>query len=614
MPELYDFTNWGELYLDQFKKSIRKIVNRNKQIMVMILQGASCKSVAKKFGLAPSFIHYLLNRCLGGNQDDPPNLLRGLIPGKKLKGGKRVKKLSTLNNPCGARGSLTYIFLKHPTIKKSLDHAIEAGVKRKPTAQNLTPLKIHEDFLELLKKKKWPSDKYPYDRDNLGYESLRKYFHRKKEELLMPKPKEQSGSVFLNQPKIAYQEVQIDSQVTDVFSSIYIDFNGQSVPLRLPRLALFLAVDSATNCILGYHLCFSKDPNQFDLLTLFANIFKKWKPKKLTTKGLKYEPTGCLPGALGKEYRNALIGRIMLDNALCHMSHMVEHHVCNKLNATLNFGRPAHPLARRIVEALFNMVNRTAHLFASATGSSVISPIKETTKNAKKAPKLTLDTLKEVLDIIITAHNAKEQVRLGGQSPIELIKNHMNRYPIPLNFRNKVEKIDPLTQVKIVPVKWIKKDKRAPHINFCGFRFKGSSLYDVDLINQKIMIKFNVNDIRSLEAFNLDGTYLGTLKAPSSWQQDPISMTLLKSINKHTKKQRMLKSGYTTGYFENLLNNKHKPKVAAQIAYLININGIGHLEREFNKRQHVPSNDDSDSLRSGIKAWTPSLFKGGQNV
>lgn len=605
-PELADINNWPTIIIDELPLDKRKTFNRNRKIVSLILSGQPINKVAKDVNLSSGRISQILNRCLSGEQDECPPLTKALIEGYRITPGVRRKAISSLAHPSGSRGAFTYLLNNVPGLKDALDKMLVNSIKRKRYAQNLTPTIFQNEFLRLLIDMNWDKNKYPFDQQTLAYESCRKYFHQRIDELKMPKKKTTRIISSLHTIDQPYQEIQIDSQTQDVHTSIYLEINGQKIKQRISRVTLFLAIDVATNCHLAYHLCLTKDPTQLDLLNLLEKIHHPWKPIKLNTPNLKYESGACLPSALGERYKHAGIGTIKLDNALCHMAHSVRDYICNKLNTTLNFGLPAHPKGRNFVEYGFKLLNKYTHRFASTTGSHPHDPVKEAQLNLKHPPVLALSTFEEILSVLITAHNVTPQERLGGLSPLDVMKNKMETEFCNISYSNLYRSINPFIRRKTVNVKWLKNENRRPHINFEGLRYSGNGLSEVKLANKKIIIEFDNRDIRKLSASTIEGTNIGELLAPRTWQKYPFSIQTRKRIRKETKKARMNMSDPLSGYFALLLENKDLPKHATELVRVYREFNLESFDTRSKKPKQTTGTVRSNSV-SRIPHWTPEF-------
>lgn len=564
-PELMSFESWPHIEINLLPLSKRKQFLRNKRIIATVIAGNSLKIVADEFGVSSSFVSQMLTRCLGGDDLSPASLTKALIPGTRINQGARKEPLSDISKPRGSRGSLAYILETVPNLKDQLDAIIVAGIKRARNGQNLTAKFFHKEFLRLLRDANWPQTSYPFDQQCLGYESCRLYLNKRIADINMPKPRKIREVLTRKTIRKPYQEIQIDAQIQDVNTHINLEFNGHNIPLRISRVTLFLATDVATGCRLAYQLCLTKDPTQMDLLALLEKIHTPWEPLKLNTPGLTYEPEACLPSALGELNQNVSIGMIRLDNALCHMSHMVKDYVCNVMGATLNFGLPAQPKGRNDVEYAFNLLNQFTHRFASTTGSSSHDKLKETKKNLKKPPVISLDAFNEILSVLITHHNVIPQERFGGLRPLDIMKIGMEQLFVPLSFSLINKRANPFLKQKKANVKWLEHENRRPHVNFEGLRYTGHGLNNSNIIRREIIIEYDTRDIRYLKAYSSQGDELGLLYAPKSWQSFPHSIATRKRVRKETRRYRILGADPLAGYFSFLMDNKELPKYATEL-------------------------------------------------
>ena len=119
--------------------------------------------IAEQCGVHPSFVIYIVNRCLGGNDDCHPALTAGIVPSAVIKKAVRSIPLSD-NRDTGSRGCFQSILEENPDIKESLDQSILDFIRRSRKAENLTPGRFHREFLRLLREKNWPLTQYPIDR------------------------------------------------------------------------------------------------------------------------------------------------------------------------------------------------------------------------------------------------------------------------------------------------------------------------------------------------------------------------------------------------------------------------------------------------------------------
>ena len=347
------------------------------------------------------------------------------------------------------------------------------------------------------------------------------------------------------------------------------ELNNELIPLRLSRVALLKAIDVSTNCCLGYHLALTHDPNQDDLLQLLDNITKRWMPIELTTSGIEYIPGSGFPTMWGDEFLHLTFGNIHLDNALMHMAETVKSLVCDVYGSTLHLGLPKHPKGRNWIEAAFNKINKTTHRFNSTTGSHPKDSIKESLKNFKKPPVLTLKTFEEALSVVIAEHNITPRKETGYAAPLSLLRSHIENHYIRLLPERHDQHWSPFEGQKQCPVIFLKNEQRAPFIRFLNVRYDGQCINNKHHIHKKIVIRFDRRDIRSAKAYTLEGEFLGILFAPRSWQRFAHSIATRRLIIKQTAEWKNKSKDPLAQYFHNLLIDKKSPSSALEIIRIV---------------------------------------------
>jgi putative transposase len=377
----------------------------------------------------------------------------------------------------------------------------------------------------------------------------------------------------------ALREIQIDEQMTDVATNVHIELNDELIPLRLSRISLLLCIDVDTDCYLGYHLAYSRQPNQQDMLSLLKNVLYPWKPMNITTPSLNYVEGSGFPSGEPFNHHNMTFNSVTLDNALIHLATSVRKAICEDLGSMLSMGIPGRPKRRNWIELAFQTVNKLNHRFPSTTGSHTQDPKKESLKNSGIIPNVSLRTLEEALSIMLTRHNVMPQARLGNSCPIDLFHRHMQtqflrRMPFVLNHQ-----WNPLKDEKICPVKFSKNGSRAPHINFYQVEYKGIALNKSELINKSVKVEFDRTDIRILKISDTNGNPLGFIKAADSWMRFPHSLHTRQYILKCIRKNYFHGKDPLAEYFQYVLSRRNLPKYALALTNIVN---------EFNSSTKTP--------------------------
>lgn len=562
-PHLWAMDRWPQLSLDTIPRDRRQAFLRNRQIVAQVLAGQPLGEVAQHYRCSAGRISQLLDRCLGGEADQAPALTRALVPYSVVRDKQRQSPLPALSAPQGPGCAFLELLDAVPGLRDGLDAMILAKLKDKATAQRVTPQSFHGTFKRLLAEAHWPPDQYPYTTASLAYESVRRYLHQRTTQLqrerLARRQRRPRDLGIAASTRRALRVIQIDEQTVDTQEKIYLWLNDELIPLRLPRLSVLLAADVDTHCVLGYHLALSGTPNQQDMLTLLDNCLQPWRPLTLTTPGLAYTPGAAFPSGL-EEAPPISFGRVQLDNAKIHRALSVIDLLGHQFGATLSWGLPGMPKVRQLVESVFDYINKhCTHRVAATTGSYPTDPKKESRKNRKRMPAITVQMLNEALSVILTEYNITPQAALGNTSPLALFQHHGTSHfvrHVPQRLR---DHIHPMLSTQEVALHWYSDERRQPHVNFHYARYQGPGLLKVAGQEKQIRVQFDRRDIRTLRAMTLAGEDLGELQVSQSWQRFPHSLATRQRIHKVNKQHRLNVRDPLSSYFQHLLKHKDTP-------------------------------------------------------
>jgi hypothetical protein len=515
---------------DSFTPQGKAAYQRNVEIVAAALDGEPLTLVAQRHGVSTARVNQLLNRCLGGPSGTEPALSHGLILNQRLTKSMRRSSLGTHTQKRGARCSFEFLLETVPNLKSHLVKLIGKSVRQHRRGQNLKPKALHSIFLAYLESQNWPRDAYPYTSASRGYESVRRFYAATVAELTLPKEqrREIQSRRFTSR---AFAEIQIDEHTIDCKGAAAFILGGQLKHVRLARICALVARDVATGCYLAHTVALTQYPSADDILTLFDALTQPWQPMKLSAPGLSYGTDAPFPAALGEAYLRPAFGIIRMDNALAHLAHEVRRMVTETMQATINFGLPRVPKGRNLIEHAFARLNIDIHRFPSTTGSHTQDPVKEPLKNQKVAPYVSLRVLEEVISVLLAEFNIRPLANQGGVSPIEQVRYQMDHHLLPLRAPELGPRLAPFESVREVVVRRAK-TAHAQRINFEKVAYVGPGLLSPTLANQKVLIRFDRRDLRTLKVQTLEGLALGEVHAPKTWQRYPHSLATRKKINR----------------------------------------------------------------------------------
>lgn len=606
-PHWSDIKNWPTVdVLLGVPQKDRKAFNRNLSLIARVLTGTPQKQLATEFGISPGRVSQLLQRALGGDDQDPPLLTQGLIPNQRLKPVTRRAPLSTYARKRGARGAFSHLLTVCPDLKVYLDRLIKGCVKRLRRGQNLNPQTFHQAFIRFLRTHGWPMDTYPFTEVSLGYQSTRRYLNAQVQLLLLPKPTRRI--IFPTQSSMRIgSEVEIDEHTAHLHGRVSIVFNDELEPLRLSRVSLLLARDVATQCRLAYTVALTGYPGKEDVLELLEKINTPWSPLNIKTPGLVYLPGAGFPSGLSEASRRVTLGIVRFDNALAHKAHSVRSLILRYYGATVNLGLVRTPKARNLIEQAFKQLNQNIHRFPSTSGSHPQDPCAEPAKHKKKVPVIPLQALEESIEVLLANENASPQPQLGGQSALSAWRYQLENLLIPLRPIIPDHVFQPFMVRTMVTVRKPKKERRNPYITFERVRYTGDGINRAELINQRVLIEYDLRDIRSLRVLTPQGVRLGAVFASRSWQRFKHGIKTRKLINKLIREERIRGDDPLGRYFDYLLVHRDIPTEALKLVKL-------YREYELQVTWAEPPDQVNQtravaSPNTGIPEWHSSMVR-----
>jgi hypothetical protein len=568
-PEYGKLEAWPFIDLSSVPRAKRKGFFTNNRIVASVLSGNRLKDVARTMGVSASYVTQLLNRCFT-QRDGQYALSFALIPYARVKANQRQAPLPSFDAPLGGQSALSGLWEALPILKDRLDHTLKQRIKDDPNAGPISAQRFHNLFKLTLKELNWPQDCYPYTSEDCAYESLRRYRLKRESEIKwsLSHAKTAGHSLLLARAwhdTRVLERIQIDSQEVDFKGRLDILLNDKLIPLRLAAAHLYIAIDVATDCILGYVLVYAKQPNRWDVRRLLAHCERPWQPLELKTLGFNYSPGASFPSGL-PERPSINFNTVQFDNAWVHHSQTIRQALALEKGATLSFGHPKQPKTRNWVEKIFDYLNRhLSHQLPSTRGSAITDPKRESRKNQKKPPRFTWRMFEEAVSIVLAEHNIREQsARLGGGTPLDVFRYQMHHHwtPYTPSIRRNSDTYFEVSEV--VPVK-ARTDAMARHINLDTVHYSCAPLTGLSLSDKRVRICYDWRDVRTLKVFTLQGRFLGKISAPRSWQGYPHSMATRKYLLKLIKTERMHSHSPIVDGLQRIAEKKDNPLYAMDL-------------------------------------------------
>ena len=618
-PGLRDLSNWPVIAPDTIDKPKRADFRRNWRAVKMALAGHRYGDIQQATGVHPSHVTRLLKRALSGPEDEPPPLTQALIPGTRVQPLVRLQPLSRIDEPRGAKCAFQYLLETVPELKEKLEVILKASLSNSGDGENVTPASFHESFKLFLEHAGHPTDCYPYTEDSLGYESARQYMHRRLDELQVERiAKKQPKRIIMphERPFEIGREIQLDEQTYDDESSVYLELSGNLIPQRVARFAVVLVADADTSCILSFRLAFTQHCSQYDVLSAMEMATLYTAPAELQTPGIYVPPGPCFPNQLGEDYARIAFNTVALDNALAHCADSVEAYVCDHHQGTSSLGLPATPKPRHVIEQAFRLLSQHAKRHKSTSGSHPKDPLRESARQKKRPPVVTVFELEEAIYAVLAKHNTTPLPHLMSNTPLQLYEQMMHERPLRLLPETGLMRRSPFELTKVVPVKWLQHEERAPHINFYHCRYKGPCLSR--LANKKVTVVFDYRDIRQLQVLDASGRLVGSVRAPTTWQTFPHGVKTRQYIVKLCRIEKRRMKDPLTEYFWLQIQRRNSKKGTLEMLRLYReYTGIirPRLESDNTKDEtkyevkppELERPTEASPRSSEIPRWTPEI-------
>jgi hypothetical protein len=399
--------------------------------------GRPPRVIKKLYGLTRQELDYYEERFFAPNEDGRAWGFRALVSGARVGGYTRTSEssASTIKDGFGAAGSFEQCLRTYPAARKAMEKAIKNKSKQ-PGSIALDCAEVHEAFLGALREADLPLTQYPLCTKTQGYESVRRYaldFVRRRKQpgerrsLFGPMANDgmdgSTGQSSWLAPMLPCDVVCYDEQQLPAIASVVLEHEGQRLVLPMERLSLCLLASVQPKCILGYNLSLRSRVSTSDFLEAMSNFLTPWVPwtfKALPE--LSYRKGAGFPNGVVPGFKEGMrIGLLRIDNDLTHFGDAVLLYMKRLLGLNIEFGKVRRWITRAAVEQTFSELQQHISKLPSTTGSGPQDRhVHDAVANAVKW-EVTLDVLKELVEVIIANFNGLPRTELYGATPLEKV-------------------------------------------------------------------------------------------------------------------------------------------------------------------------------------------------
>ncbi len=560
-PELRDTSKWRMVDTSGMSVDDAARFERLMPAVENYLRNGKLRAAADSAQLSADALLDQVNRCLKLHPDGGIVGWAALIRGLRLSGYKRMSPLPQGPNASrrGASGAFQRFLNENPSIKKILDDAIRTGIGHSKARSAFTPFKtIWRKFVEVVEAR-IPPDQYPRNQKSFARRSVERYARNTINNdaaalsLAVGKAVKSAGQVGnghwsfdLNTAPLDL--VGVDAHHVDCFGMIEVE--GPAGPQLIPieRLWIYAVIDAESRAVCGYAASYRTEPTASQIELALDMATKPWQPLPLKMGNVRYKegagfPTGCVDGFVFAP------AALRMDSAMQSFANRIVHRVRRRFGCALSWSAVGAWYHNDTIERFFGLLERFGlHRLPTSVGSGPTDPRRTDGATAAVKLKVTWQELLDLLDIAIAEYNAKAQSGLGHRSPLEVLRDHFDRSRQRFVPRPQIPPtlLTPRLGVEI-ETHTVRGSCRAgnlkrPYVQLDKATYTNPALAaQFALIGRPIVLHVYEEDMRTVEAFLEDGTYLGLLSVrEKGWRRTKHSRDLRKQINRMRDARELL--------------------------------------------------------------------------
>lgn len=370
---------------------------------------------------------------------------------------------------------------------------------------------------------------YPLNTKDQGRRALLEWLKRKRQRAnnvcIANAPPPRPALERLDQlfPILPFMRGEYDAHHTD--DKIYINVptpDGGTTKRKLREMNFIPDVDVATRLITSWVLVLGKGYKQYDLMALFAKAMCPWEPCVITTPDLCLLKGAGMPSVVMPDGKAP---RIMLqagDNFQAHKARSILYNMLHVHLGVWNWAQAHIPEKRGVVESLFHHLEQGAlrgipgGYLPPGTESDTPTP---TNGFDPKLYPLNAIALGELLEFIVTAHNADGECGPYGHSPLEAAREYLERGGWVWQSSLSERHAEQLSMIPLhVTIRGSRRESRQPYVQWKGARYRSDALTNrFDLVGKKFRGAIPYNDLRIMTLYDASGNVFVQLPALPPW-------------------------------------------------------------------------------------------------
>ena len=384
-------------------------------------------------------------------------------------------------------------------------------------------------FIKFKQELKGAEHLYPLNTPDKGRRALLEYVKRQRRragnasigEATPPEPSiERLDQLFRLYP---FSRAEYDGHHEDIHWWIEVPTpDGGWATRKVSELTFIPDIDAVSRNIISWTLVLGRGYRQDDLMEMFAKGLRPWKRGVLTTPDLCYVTGAGMPSSImpdGKAPRSILHAG---DNFGAHQAAHIRHNMLHVYMGVWNWAQAHIPEKRPIIEALFHHVEHGA--LRGIAGAYIpptdrgAAPLRSNSLNPKHFP-LNVIAILELMEVLVTAHNAESHRGLQGRTPLAVAQEYVQRggwvWQSSLSERHAQQ----IARLRIqVVMRGSRKESRQPYVEWKGARYRSDALINrFELVGKRFEATVPFDDLRVLTLYDDNGNVFVRLPALPPW-------------------------------------------------------------------------------------------------
>lgn len=518
--------------------------------VVAYLNGEPLKTLKEKYGFSRQFVYRLVLKCIATHPDGKIWGFRALLPFVRQKQYDRLAKIKPGLKQGGQAGALAQLFECHPDIQDAIEALFFKKVDKLITIHEaVIPFKsIHKRFIDACRASGIKATEYPFTSKWLGYHGLVKHLKRLATRRYGEAVKARFGKAAARNLRLGksvqplmpatrpYFRVEFDGHKVDISFIIKIPTPyGHFEERVVNRLWILVIRETLSGAILGYHVAYGLEYNQYEVSQCIKKSIQPWVPRKITTPGLSYPTQGGMPSNVIKELEWATFQELLYDNAKANLANSVTRVLTEVIGAAANAGPVDSPERRAFIERFFGLFEENGfHRLPSTLGNSPQDIRRFKPEKMAEKYKIRLEHIEDLIEVLIAEFNGRPSLGNGYRSPLERLQFFVSQ-PGVLILKLDEDKRRRMHMFDYRIVRTIRgniNEGKRPYVQIDGARYTSDILsQQPELIGKKLAIYLDPQDGRFAHAYFVEnGEELGLLEAKGYWGRTPHTLEMRRTI------------------------------------------------------------------------------------